>query len=272
MRMNKMRKLMSAGAVLAGVSILAGAALAGAEPVKFPTLPKGYLAPGALDAEKIVPPAPTDGDRRDANDRQVFQSTRSLKDSERWKLATRDVKMFPPAMMEAYSCAVGVKLTPENAPKLNAIMLRVLGDSMIANESAKHHFKRKRPFQVAQGEICEPTAQVASSFDYPSGHTVWGWSWALVLAELAPDRATEILARGRAYGQSRAVCGSHNASAVEAGAVVAASTFATLHGSPEFRADMDQARADMAKLRAEGGADKPQACDVEAALIAQSPY
>lgn len=268
--MKDKRRPLRAGLVAAGISILAGAALAGSEPVKFPTLPKGYLAPGALNAAHIVPPAPTDGDPRDQVDRQVFQSTRGLKDSERWKLATRDVDMMPSGMMEAFSCAVGVKMTPTNAPKLNGVMLRVLGDAMIANESAKHHFKRLRPFQVAQGEICQPTAQVASSFDYPSGHTVWGWSWALVLAELAPDRATEILARGRAYGQSRAVCGAHNASAVEAGAVVASATFATLHGSPEFRTDMDAARAELAKLRTDG--EKPSSCEAEATLIAQSPY
>lgn len=268
--MTDMRRSLRAGLVAAGISILAGAALAGSEPVKFPTLPKGYLAPGTLNAANIVPPAPTDGDARDQVDRKVFQSTRALKDSDRWKLATRDVDMMPSGMMSAFSCAVGVKMTPQNAPKLNAVMLRVLGDSMVANESAKHHFKRLRPFQVAQGEICQPTAQVAGSFDYPSGHTVWGWSWALVLAELAPDRATEILSRGRAYGQSRAVCGAHNASAVEAGGMVAAATNATLHGSAEFRADMDAARAELASLRQSG--EKPPACEAEAALIAQSAY
>lgn len=268
--MKDKRRPLRAGLVAGGISILAGAALAGSEPVKFPTLPKGYLAPGSLNAAQIVPPAPTDGDARDQVDRKVFQSTRALKDSDRWKLATRDVDMMPAGMMQAYSCAVGVQLTPANAPKLNGVMMRVLGDSMIANESAKHHFKRLRPFQVAQGEICQPTAQVAGSYDYPSGHTVWGWSWALVLAELAPDRATEILARGRAYGQSRAVCGAHNASAVEAGGMVAAATNATLHGSAEFRADMDAARAELAKLRLEG--EKPPACEAEAALVAQSPY
>lgn len=268
--MKHKRGPLRAGLVAAGISILAGAALAGSEPVKFPTLPRGYLPPGSLDAARVVPPAPSDGDPRDQVDRQVFQSTRALKDSERWKLATRDVDMMPSGMMSAFSCAVGVKMTPQNAPKLNAVMLRVLGDSMVANESAKHHFKRLRPFQVAQGEICQPTAQVAGSFDYPSGHTVWGWSWALVLAELAPDRATEILSRGRAYGQSRAVCGAHNASAVEAGGMVAAATNATLHGSAEFRADMDAARAELASLRQSG--EKPPACEAEAALIAQSAY
>jgi acid phosphatase (class A) len=31
----------------------------------------------------------------------------------------------------------------------------------------------------------------------------------LILAELAPERATPILNRGRAYGESRVVCGVH---------------------------------------------------------------
>ena len=44
-----------------------------------------------------------------------------------------------------------------------------------------------------------------------------GWAWALILSELAPDRADAILARGLAYGESRAVCGVHYASDVEAG-------------------------------------------------------
>jgi hypothetical protein len=44
---------------------------------------------------------------------------------------------------------------------------------------------------------------------YPSGHSSIGWGWALILTELAPDRAEEILARGRAFGGSRNVCNAH---------------------------------------------------------------
>ena len=48
----------------------------------------------------------------------------------------------------------------------------------------------------------------------------------MILAELEPDRASDILVRARAYGESRVVCGVHNASAVEGGRIIAAAMVA----------------------------------------------
>ena len=42
----------------------------------------------------------------------------------------------------------------------------------------------------------------------------WGWTVGLIMAEVAPDRATEILARARAFGEGRLVCGVHTLSAL----------------------------------------------------------
>ncbi len=56
----------------------------------------------------------------------------------------------------------------------------------------------------------------------------WAWAWALVLSEMAPDRADQILARGLAYGEGRAICGVHYASDVEAGPNVGAALFGAL--------------------------------------------
>jgi len=36
-----------------------------------------------------------------------------------------------------------------------------------------------------------------------------GWAWALILAEIAPERADALFARGRSYGESRLVCNVH---------------------------------------------------------------
>ncbi|MCC7248662.1 MAG: phosphatase PAP2 family protein [Lysobacter sp.] len=215
-------------------------------PLRVRDLPPGYLARGTVDGLALILPAPVKGDERYRADRRLFRATRALRNGERWRVATRDVEMEPAAMMENFSCAAGRHLAPETAPQLDRIMRRVLVDALTTNETAKRHFRRLRPFQIDRGPICQPEAQLTTSFDYPSGHTVWGWTWALVLAELVPDRATPILARGRAYGESRLVCGAHNGSAVEAGARVAAGAIAAVHGSAEFRADMDLARAELA--------------------------
>lgn len=241
-----MRRLAVAAAVLPLAAVALAQQPAPERPAWARDLPPGYLAPGAVDATVVVPPAPRKGDDRYQADRRVFRATRKLRGGARWTLATRDVELAPPALMADFSCAAGRRLSPATTPALDRIMRRVLIDSQTTNETAKRHFRRLRPFQIDKGPICQPEAQLTSSFDYPSGHTVWGWSWAFVLAELLPDRATPILARGRAYGESRVVCGAHNASAAEAGEQVAAATMAALHGSAAFRADMDTARAEVA--------------------------
>ena len=113
---------------------------------------------------------------------------------------------------------------------------------------AKDGFAVRRPYLNDDLPICEPkTAHLAANGDYPSGHTTSGWSAALILAELIPDRATQILQRGREYGESRYICGSHSRSAVEAGFMAGSVLVATLHTSPAFRRDMDAARTELAR-------------------------
>ena len=242
--------------LVAAVLILGGGAAAVARqdgshrPDWARNLPAGYLLPGAIDATAVVSPAPKKGDERYQLDRKIFRETRKLRGTPRWALATSDVKLAPTDLMRDFSCAAGKSLTPETAPKLNRLMMRVLVDGQTINEAVKNRYRRLRPFQIDKGEICQPKSELVTSFDYPSGHTVWGWSWAYVLTQLLPERATPILARGRAYGESRMICGAHNASAVDAGARVAAATVAALNGSAAFRADMDAARTELAALPA----------------------
>jgi acid phosphatase (class A) len=47
---------------------------------------------------------------------------------------------------------------------------------------------------------------------------------------------------------------------------------AALHGSAEFRADMDAARKEVAGARKAGPAPDAAACAAEAALVEKSPY
>ena len=78
-----------------------------------------------------------------------------------------------------------------------------------------------------------------------------------------------IMARGRAYGESRIVCGVHNATAVEAGRMTSASTLAAVHAQAAFQADLALARAELAALRADPATPRPENCPAEAALVAQ---
>lgn len=233
-----------------------------------PVGPRGFLTPETTpDAAAIIPPAPKEGDPRNAADWAAFRATRALEGSDRWALAIADDDYRHAALMSDFSCAVGVALTPENSPALADILARTTVDAGLAAAGAKDVYKRTRPFLHNPGNICiARSAGLDASFDYPSGHGSLGWTAGLVIASLAPERATQILARARAFGESRIVCGLHNASAIEAARTNAAGVFAALQGSADYQAAMTVARAEFAVARASAPRPDPAACAREAEL------
>jgi acid phosphatase (class A) len=243
-------------------------------PAMAPTAPIAkppYLGDAIPDSYRILPPAPIAGTTRYESDRAIYLGTRSLKDTPRWALAQNDVNQA--AIFKDLSCAVGVELTAKNAPKTSEMILRMGRDISRATDRSKDIYKRPRPYLVDDGPTCvEKSEALSKSPDYPSGHNAWGWSVGLILAELAPDRATEILARARAFGEGRLVCGVHTLSAVEAGRLNGSVIVAALHGQSEFRKDMDLARTEVAAARKAGPAPDPAACAKEAEIVAKSPY
>lgn len=249
-----------------GFFFVCGAAFADAQK------PQGYLdAASAPDTTVILPHAPVKGTARYEADRKIFLRTRKLKGSARWAMAVNDNDYSDTALSKDFTCALGVAINPQDEPHLSQLVSRMTPDLLKAMRDAKDFNKRKRPFLIDKGDTCIPiTPDFAKSYDYPSGHATFSWSMGLILAEIAPDRATQVLARARAYGESRVVCGVHNASAVDAGRTEASIVVAALHSSSEFRADLDGARSELAAARAK--APPPANCDAENALVALPPY
>lgn len=220
----------------------------------------------------VLPPAPVAGTPRYEADRAVFRATRWLEGSTRWALAVHDVDTSVAATLGDFSCAMGRSLDPARAPHLAALLERLKRDAGQISGPAKKANHRQRPFQIDSGAVCQPVKELAHSFDYPSGHATWGWTTGLVLAELAPDRATDILLRARGFAESRVICGAHNLTAIQAGATTAASLVAALHASPEFVKALAQARTELDTLRTTAPRPDAQRCADELELISATPY
>ena len=267
--------LIATSIALACLAAATGFAIAQPPGPQLQPRPLGYLTDEtAPDGSLVLPPAPAPGTDRYVADRAIFKATRALEGTPRWALAQNDVRLGVPDLEADFSCALGVKVTPQNAPKLTLLLTRVARDAGRVSNGAKDIFKRDRPFKIDDGAICTPhDSALDNSYDYPSGHTTLAWTDGLILAELAPDHSTQILTRARAYGESRVVCGVHNASAIEAGRTAGAIAAAAVNGSAEFRADLETARAELAGLRADSAnvVDAGQ-CVVEATLTAKTPY
>jgi len=233
----------------------------------------GYLGAGEFDVTHILEPAPRPGDPRYETDRKIFNATRRMVGSERWAMAARDADISTAALLRDFSCSVGVSLTEANAPKIVHVLLRASADTGMQSSHAKDVYQRNRPFTIDKGQICQASSELFDkkagrmSYDYPSGHTTRGWTYALVLSALAPDRAQRIMERGRAYGDSRFICGAHNESAVEAGMISASATMAVVATKGAYQADLAAARDELARLLETG--PRPEGCVAEGALVGQ---
>lgn len=66
-----------------------------------------------------------------------------------------------------------------------------------------------------------PTQDLLDSPSYPSGHTTYGYTEALLLAMLIPERYPQMVARAAEYGNNRIILGAHYAMDVVAGRTLA---------------------------------------------------
>jgi len=179
--------------------------------------------------------------------------------------------MFPHAV-GTFSCALNAPITEEDMPHLYILLRRTMTDVGLSTYTAKDHYSRNRPFVLNKEPICTPDEKTELEKDgsYPSGHTAIGWAWALILSEISPEQTDAILARGRAFGESRNVYNVHWHSDVIQGRFMGAGAVARLHADPTFRTDLEAAKVELATVRAKGLKPKRD-CSVEASAMVVPP-
>lgn len=265
--------------VLACTAIIAGCAgLQKKSPDPVPEIMPGFLA-GYLDQEALpdslalLPPPPAQDSAARGHDEAVSRRALALRGSPRWTLATRDAELRFPAAADTFSCALGIPVSEKQTPHLYILLRRTLADAGLSTYAAKNNYRRIRPFMENQAPICTPDEEkhLVKDGSYPSGHTALGWAWALILAEIAPDRANQILARGRAFGESRIICNVHWHSDVMEGRFMGAATVARLHGDPAFLAELEAAKTEFSAARAEG-LEPARNCGAETEALADGLF
>jgi acid phosphatase (class A) len=234
-----------------------------------PGILQGYLPAEALpDSATLLPPPPDADSGAMARDREANAAALGLRNTRRWEMAAADAVLRFPEAAETFACALDLSITAAGSPNLYVLLRRSLADAGLSTYAAKNRYRRDRPFEVNGQPTCTPAEEATLREDgsYPSGHAALGWAWALILAELAPERTDELLARGRAFAQSRVVCNVHWQSDVDAGREMGAAAVARLHGDPVFRAQLERARSEVAALRA-AGTQPERDCAAESAAL-----
>jgi acid phosphatase (class A) len=264
-------------ALLACFSLIAGCASSGrlsqltAVSEIHPGVPAGYLPRNALpNSLVLLSPPPAAGSAALMFDEEASRKALALRGTPRWRLATEDADIMFPQAAGTFSCALNAPISEHDTPHLYMLLRRTLTDAGHSTYTAKDHYNRTRPFVVNKEPTCTPDDEkfLITNGSYPSGHAAIGWAWALILSEISPDQTDAILARGRAFGESRVICNVHWQSDVIEGRFMGAGTVARLHADPAFRADLEAAKAELAAVRAKGL--KPlRDCAAEAAAMAK---
>ncbi|WP_039057829.1 phosphatase PAP2 family protein [Enterobacter sp. Bisph1] len=121
----------------------------------------------------------------------------------------------------------------------------------ISTGAAKKHFNYKRPFLIAGNTVHLVPDDVvvkdnqpysADGGAFPSGHTNTGYTDALLMAEMVPERFEALVTRGARYGYSRVVLGVHYPLDVMGSRMVAQRNVAHFLNDAAYRAMFNEAR------------------------------
>ena len=243
------------------------------------TDPHFKLAPGYLDTADLplrlallgAPPKPDSAAL--ARDEEARRAALALRGTAREKLAATDAELAFPGPANTFSCAMGVQISEKTTPHLYTLMQRTLTDAGGSTYAGKNAYNRTRPFVVHDESTCrkdmEPLLRTDGS--WPSGHSAAGWAWGLILAQVNPARATELMTRGLAYGQSRVICNAHWQSDVDAGRIMGAATVASLQSNPAFMKDLAAAKEEIQAAQKAG--NKPtENCAAEGVALSLTQH
>ncbi len=204
------------------------------------------------DLIKCLPAPPAFDSPEFANDIVRYEwGKQQRSDSVRADMAKRDAVWTFDALLGEFAEALGLHVTRTETPEIWKLIVTSLTTTDTMRVAPKAHFHRQRPFERFGDDLLTDEAQyLRGEGSYPSGHTMRGWTCALLLAEVAPARAEGIFARGWAYCESRVIVGAHWQSDVDASRVAAGICYCALHSSPAFLEQMKKAKAEyIAKTR-----------------------
>ncbi|WP_406704214.1 acid phosphatase [Sodalis sp.] len=123
--------------------------------------------------------------------------------------------------------------------------------SEVSTSAAKKHFNYPRPFLRPGNRILPVPDDIvvqdnhpytADGGAFPSGHTNTGYTDALLLAEMIPERFVPLVDRGAKYGYSRLVLGVHYPLDVIGSRMVAERNVAHYLNDPAYRRLFEQAK------------------------------
>ena len=208
-----------------------------------------------IDPSRLLPPPPADGSNAQMMDLGAWRRVVEDRTPERYAQARWDNDHED---ISAFYAVLGPKFDLSKLPVTAKFIAEVDNDQAIAASAAKVYFHRRFPVAAApmigdyhiyscDADVKKPADRAYRS--YPSGHSTMGYTFAIVLAALIPNKSQEILARAEDFAYSRIVCGDHYRMDTEASHALGSALGMMFLNSPKLQSQIEAAKAE---LRAAG--------------------
>ena len=208
-----------------------------------PQLSAAYLDAAQVHATTLLAPPPATGSAEDKLDLENTFAVHTAATPAEIALGKDENKLT----VFHYAPAIGDWFQPGKFPHTEKLFKQVEAESKAVTDDAKKFFKRPRPYRVAPERFPHSIEhEDPTHYSYPSGHSTRGTVFALLLAELFPDKRDALLAKGREAGWLRVQGGVHYPTDVYAGRVLGQELARDFLRSPEFQADFAAAKAELA--------------------------
>lgn len=138
----------------------------------------------------------------------------------------------------------GASFTPKQLPRTATFFARVVAYDKGEVKAVKAFWHHPRPALVSHA-VHPLSQEQPDDWSYPSGHSTLGYTEAVLLANMVPERRAAIFARADLYARHRVVMGVHYPSDVEAGRLAGTVLGGRLLDDPAWQADYAAARTEL---------------------------
>jgi acid phosphatase (class A) len=142
---------------------------------------------------------------------------------------------------------VGELFNDQDFPAITQLLLNCIQDIRVTEFRLKRYFKRPRPYHLEPR--LSPLARISSP-SFPSGHTLWSFTEALLFSEIIPEKREQFIKMAEEVRWSRELMGIHYPSDNEASRNLAWNLLNSWYKSPVFVADMEKAKIEWAGKKA----------------------
>jgi acid phosphatase (class A) len=188
----------------------------------------------------VLPPPPAAGSAEAGQDLQTVLAVQQSRTTDEQSAAKADTDRS----VFRFADALGSTMQAASLPKTTAFFERVAKLDKAEVADAKLYWRRPRP-SVTSDQVHPLSKEKPDDWSYPSGHATFGYTTAVLLANMVPEKRAEIFTRADLYAQHRVVMGAHFPSDVEAGRLAGTVVGAELLHQADWQADYQAARTEL---------------------------